>query len=250
DPGDRHRTGRAPDLRDHARAVARLLRPARGAAVARARQARRLGLRDGPRRRHRRRRRSEARLDRPEPRSGLRRERARRRHRSRARVLRGTPGRRARGRRVGLPARVPGLEPARPRRSRGRARLRPRADRLSALRRRRLRRAERPAVGDGLSGRHRADHRPRPPDADLRDAGHGARDGGAVEPPRSVRARCAVRPVPGDRGRGAVPDRVHPAQRLGAGGADDRAGDQRGDGGRGLGVDRVARAGGAPCDGV
>ncbi len=54
-----------------------------------------------------------------------------------------------------------------------RARLRDRADRLPGLRRRRLRDPLEPAVGDGLSARHRADpaRRARPADADLRD-GH------------------------------------------------------------------------------
>ena len=50
--------------------------------------------------------------------------------------------------------------------------------------------ADRPAVGDGLSRRRRADDRRRPPDADLRDAGDGAARLGAV-------ARCATRSVPG-----------------------------------------------------
>ena len=47
----------------------------------------------------------------------------------------------------------------RPRRARAGARLRDRPGRLPALRRRRLRRGDRPAVGDGLPRRHRAHHR-------------------------------------------------------------------------------------------
>ena len=65
--------------------------------------------------------------------------------------------------------------PARHLRARARDRLCDRADRLPALRRRRLRHPVGRALGDGLSGRHRADRRPGPPDPDLRDDRDGAR---------------------------------------------------------------------------
>ena len=72
-----------------------------------------------------------------------------------------------------------------------RHRLRGRADRLPARRRRRLRQAVERAVGDGLSERHRADHRAGAPDAGLRDAHDAPRDVVAVAPARTARRPAA-----------------------------------------------------------
>ena len=91
---------------------------------------------------------------------------------------------------------LPRPHPARPRRARPRARLRDRPLRLPALRRRRLRQAVGRAVGDVVSGRHRA-HRPhRPPDADLRDAGDGPRRLDPLAAARPLSRRCPLRDLP------------------------------------------------------
>ena len=198
-----------------------------------ARQAGRLDLRGRLRGADRRPGRLAARLHHPELGQGLRRPARERLLRRRARLLRRADRRRGRRPALGPLARLPRLGAARRGRRSDRDRLRGRADRVPALRRRRLRRALRPALGDGVSRRDRADHRGGPPDADLRDGLDGARHAAAVEPARPARARRAVRPLP-DPGRGgAVPGGVHPPQRGSRSRPDRAPAVQPGHGGRG-----------------
>ena len=92
--------------------------------------------------------------------------------------------------------RLPRPGPARPLRAGAGARLRDRPLRLPALRRRRLRQGLERALGDVLSQRHRADRRNRPPDADLRDAGDGARRLGPLAAARPLPRRRPLRDLP------------------------------------------------------
>ena len=159
-----------PLLRPELRGVGRAGRPA----PARARQARGLGVRDGRGRAGRRPDRRARLLAGAEPRVLQPRQRPRR---QRAGLVRGPAGRRRGRAAVGPVARLPDAGAARHGRARARAGLRHRADRVPGLGRRRLRQGLGRAVGDGLSRRHRADRAGRDgaPDADLRDARHGAR---------------------------------------------------------------------------
>ena len=128
-------------------------------APARARQAGRLDLRGDLRGADRRPRRVAARLPHPELGRGLGRPARQHLLRLRPGLLRRPDGRRDRGAALGALARLARLAAARLRRRADRDRLRGGADRLPAVGRRRLRRAVRPAVGDGLPGRHGPDHR-------------------------------------------------------------------------------------------
>ena len=112
------------------------------------------------------------------------------------------------------------------------ARLCDRSHRLPAVGRRRLRRRVRPALGDGLPGRHRADRPGGASDADLRDARDGPRRARALAPARPGRARRDVRPLPRARRRRAAAGRVHPPQRQRRRRPHARAAGQRRDDGR------------------
>src|SRR4051794_27005609 len=136
----------------------------------------------------------------------------------------------ARGGAVGAATRLARLEAAGPRVHPARAWLCDRAHRLPALRRRRLRNPQRPAVGDGVSEGHRADQRRSSSDAHLRDAGDGDRCPRALAVPRSPDRRALVRALPGAGRARAFPGRVHPPQRRRCAGADAAAAALAGDG--------------------
>ncbi|CAA9487347.1 MAG: Prolipoprotein diacylglyceryl transferase, partial [uncultured Solirubrobacteraceae bacterium] len=135
----------------------------------------------------------------------------------------------------------------RPGRAGARTRLRRGPDRLPAGRRRRLRRAVGPAVGDGLSGGHRADDGGGPSDTGLRVPGHECGGRPALAPARPDGAGRPVRPVPGASGPGALPGRVRAPQRARARrpqpGPARLAGDDRGGSGVAAGAAPRVRSG-------
>ena len=138
---------------------------------------------------------------------------------------------------LGLVPRLPRPRAARPRRAGAGARLRDRPLRLPALRRRRLRQGLGRPLGDGLSRRHRADRRDRPPDADLRDAGDGPRRLDALAAARPLPRRGPLRALPRLRRGRALPGRVPAPQRRRGSRAHHGAAGEPGDDGRRGGLD-------------